>query len=105
MKEINAMAAKAKKPVIDRENPALGFLSIGAEEEKTPVKVADPSTVNVPEGFKLVPITETKTRRVQLVMKPSLYEKVKKAAHAEDLSFNDYVHRILEEAIKEGEAK
>jgi len=103
------MARKANNPVIDRSNPALNFLflSVSSEEEqKTPERedIARESAesslkgASILEGYKLVPITETKTRRVQLVMKPSLHKKVKVAVKEENLSFNDYVHRVLEEA-------
>ena len=57
--------------------------------------------IEIPDGYELVPYNETKTRRVQLVMKPSLHEKVKKAAYEANLSFNDYVHRVLELAVDE----
>ena len=56
------------------------------------------------EGYKLNPLyVETKKRRLQLVLKPSLYEKVKSGASKQGLSVNEYVHRILEEATKEEE--
>ena len=41
---------------------------------------------------------ETKSRRLQLVLQPSLYERVKKAAQNSDLSVNEYVHQILDQA-------
>lgn len=44
---------------------------------------------------------ETRTRRVQLVLAPSLYAKLKTAAHKQETSINDYIHSLLEENIKE----
>ena len=43
-------------------------------------------------------IRENKTRRVQLLMKPSLHETTKQKAQSLGLSFNDYVSMVLEEA-------
>lgn len=55
---------------------------------------------NIPDGYKLAPnLIETKTKRVQLVMQPSLYEKAKAAASKQGLSFNSYIHTVLEEAL------
>ena len=43
--------------------------------------------------------TEARTRRVQLLMQPSLYESVKQQAKEEGLSVNDYIHNRLAELI------
>ncbi len=57
----------------------------------------------VPQGFKINhALVETKSKRVQLLMQPSLHSRVKAAADAQGISFNDYVHRALERAL-EGE--
>lgn len=59
------------------------------------------SSEKAPEGYKLNPrYIETKTKRVQLVLQPSLYEEVKNAAKKTGLSFNEYVHRALHLALK-----
>ena len=71
------------------KNPALQFVS-GINTLKT----------DVSEGFKPNPaFIECKTKRVQLLMQPSLYERAKKQAEAEGLSFNSYIHKILEENL------
>ena len=55
-----------------------------------------------PEGYKLNPLyVETKSRRLQLLLQPSLYEKVKEQADQGGLSVNEFIHSTLEEAIKE----
>ena len=55
-----------------------------------------------PKGYKLNPLyVETKSRRLQLVLQPSLYDKVKAGAAAAGLSVNEYVHQILENATRE----
>ena len=50
---------------------------------------------------------EKRTRRVQLLLQPSLYKQIKKIATANDSSVNDVIHRILENALekKNSEAK
>lgn len=57
-------------------------------------------TVAPPAGYKVNPMfIETKTKRVQLVLQPSLFVKVKAAADGAGLSFNEYVHRILAASV------
>ena len=43
---------------------------------------------------------ETKSKRLQLLIQPSLLDKLKGKAKAEGRSVNDLVHSILEEALK-----
>ena len=90
-----------------KDNPALQFISSAAEEAGTPPAPAPkkaPTTAKAPEGYKLNPLyVETKSKRLQLVLQPSLLAKVKERAGEQGLSVNEYVHRILEEATKEGE--
>ena len=60
------------------------------------------TSLKAPEGFKVNPLyIETKTKRVQLVWQPSLFEKVKAASEAEGISINEYVHRVLRAAVGE----
>ena len=85
-----------------KDNPALQFISTAEEEEQevTPEKKA-PTTAKAPEGYKLNHLyVETKTKRLQLVLQPSLFDRVKKGAKQAGLSVNEYVHRILDEATK-----
>lgn len=95
-------------------NPALQFISEHKEEAVTPAikEPAEPvkekadiaaasRTEAVPEGFKPNPLyIEKKTRRLQMLMQPSLHAKVKEAADEAGLSVNDYIHRVLEEKLK-----
>lgn len=83
-------------------NPALSFISsesIAAVEGAAPLQ-ADTDTP--PEGYKINPkFVEIKSKRVQLVLQPSLYTRVKEASEAAGLSLNEYVHRLLDEATAE----
>lgn len=58
-------------------------------------------TVTAPQGYKVNhEVVETKSRRVQLLMQPSLYARLKDKAQEQGLSFNDFVHRALEKAAE-----
>lgn len=87
-------------------NPALSFITAPEIEESTE-QVQESAEVSVPAkipntppvGYKINPMyVETKSRRLQLVLQPSLYERVKKAAQKEGKSVNEYVHHILDQA-------
>lgn len=103
-----------------KDNPALQFISTPTEETqeddyKTGEEIAKGmATVTLaleeaelkkakkpPKGFKLNPLyVETKSKRLQLVIQPSLYSRVKKRAEEQGLSVNEYIHRTLDEATK-----
>lgn len=91
-----------------KNNPALQFISTPAEEEKQPVPQNQSEPVRkvststpVPAGYKLNPLfVETKTKRLQLVLQPSLYDRVKARATAEGVSVNEFIHRTLDEATR-----
>lgn len=94
------MATK-KKTFMD--NPALAFISADPDAEEREPQAPEISPERPPEGFKRNPLyVETKSRRLQLVLQPSLYNRVKAGAAASGLSVNEYVHQILEKATKEG---
>lgn len=85
----------AKKSFMD--NPALQYISSQPKEEQKP----EQAEAKKPKGYKVNPYyIETKSRRLQLVLQPSLYKKVKKAAQAKKLSVNEYVSRVLEQATE-----
>lgn len=93
-----------KKSFIDEINPAMSFISKQeTREEKTEPKPGRP-----PKHQKINPqyiemYVEKKDRRLQLVMKQSLYKKVKAQAKQEKQSINNYIHIVLENALKEKE--
>lgn len=94
-----------------KDNPATQFISAPSEElQQQPPENADsklPSseqhTEIPPRGYKHNPrFIETKSRRVQLVLQPSLYDKVKAKAQKSKISINEYIHQLLEADTKEG---
>lgn len=83
-------------------NPAMQFISTPAEETTTGAGEGVASTKDAPEGYKVNPLyIEKRSKRLQLLVQPSLYDKVKTQAETEGCSVNDYIHRVLEEAVKE----
>ena len=96
----------AKKKSFIGENPALQVISTAETEtqpeEREPMPAQPKPSQKPPKGYKLNPLyVETKSRRLQLVLQPSLYDKVKAGAAAAGLSVNEYVHQILENATRE----
>ena len=101
------MAKGFKEPKVNIA-PELQFMSretieavdgSAAAVENTP---APTGREKAPEGYKINPMyIETKSKRVQLVLQPSLYSRVKAAADAAGISFNEYCHRVLDDATRE----
>lgn len=108
----------AKKTFTDTVNPALQFITPTTDAPATPSKPprakrqpSKASSTNkapkvkanaAPEGYKVNPaFVETKSRRLQLLMQPSLHDRIKARAAAEGLSVNEYIHKALEEALGE----
>ena len=90
--------AQKKSFKADLTNPAMQFISTPAEERE-----ADATTVTAPapKGYKVNPLyIETRSKRLQLLIQPSLLDKLKGKAKAEGRSVNDLVHSILEEALR-----
>lgn len=82
------MAKKTFKDSIG--NPALQFISAPVAE----------SPAKAPAGYKANPqYVETKSKRVQLLVKPSTVEKLRARATAEGRSLNDLINSILEENV------
>ena len=100
------------KKTFKRSEPALAFIS-GAEEEKKPTKATPKKATasehpraktktkdgdKAPEGYKLAPqYVELKTKRVQLLVQPSLYEAVKAKASSLGISTNEAINEALRE--------
>lgn len=85
----------AKKKTFNLQNPALQFIST----QTNPIE--QNALHKAPEGYKQNPIyIEKKTRRLQLLMQPSLYNKLKARAQNNGCSVNDTLHVILAQALK-----
>lgn len=86
-----------KKTFKDGLNPAMQFLS-----KPTNLSTQAEAQGEVPEEYYLNPaLIEKKTRRVQALLKPSLYDLLKQKADKETGgSVNEALNQILEEALK-----
>lgn len=86
----------------DFKNPALNFIS---QESIDRVEAPAP-TGKAPEGYKPNPaFIETKSKRLQLLIKPSLHRDAKAVAEELGVSLNDFIHRAIQEATQNGEVK
>ena len=83
------------KKSFKRSEPALAFIS-GASEglEDTPPKAR--ASEAIPKGYKPNPAyIETKSRRVQALVQPSVYEAVKAKASSLGISTNEAINEAL----------
>jgi len=89
-----------KKSFKNDLSPAMQFIS-HTEEENADVNNEDfANEDSAPAGFKKNPLyVETKSKRLQLLMQPSLHEKLKKRAALENKSINDLIHSIIQQNI------
>lgn len=116
--------AKSFKDKIQQKtvNPALQFLTQPEEDKPRRLEreaVISPQTVEgskaktkgsaatstprkAPQAKRAIPQfdEETKSRRLQLLLTPSLYEAVKDKAAEERMSVNEYINSILKDATR-----
>jgi len=76
------------------KNPTELYLTGSEPVKETPVIEG----FVVPEGYKLV--KESKTQRMQLLVTPTLYGKLKAAAKESGETINGFCNRIFEEYLK-----
>lgn len=97
-----------------RNDPALAFVSAADDtagnlpdqqqaaglpdaEALAPMKHGAP-----PKGYRLNPeFIEVKSKRVQLVFRPSTYKAARAAAKRAGVSLNEYIHQLIEQATAE----
>lgn len=99
----------AKKSFMDSMNPAMQFIST-PEQPEAPApeaaREAEKGTLTPPPGYKVDPrFIETKSRRLQVLIQPSLHKRVQKAAKKKKRSVNDMISVLLEAALDAEEAK
>lgn len=71
-------------------NPALDFISAKPTEQETVIPLPHNAVVN-----------ETKSKRVQLLLYPSIYEAMKKKAESRGISLNELANEIMREHTAE----
>lgn len=83
-------------------NPAMSFISAESIEAVDGKNTTTPTgEVQAPAGYRVAPKTaEIKSRRVQILLQPTLYDAVKAKATEEGISFNEAVSTALKKYIK-----
>ena len=92
-----------------KTNPAMNFISTETIErvDGTPDSQATATTAihstgkkKAPTGYKPNPeYIETKSKRVQILVQPSLYADAKAVCEELGISLNDFIHRSIHEAV------
>lgn len=103
----------AKKSFMNKDNPAMQFISAPAAETETEAAVpvtaaapaakvmAEPAPRSESKDIFIPPRSgEHKTKRAQLLMTPSLHEKVVQKAASLNMSFNELVNLLLEKYVQ-----
>ncbi len=83
--KIDSDTQSPAQPVKASEKPPVAY-----DEEKLPQSYMLPKRKEV----------ATKSKRVQLLMQPKLHSQIKQLAQERGLSFNDFVHQILEDVAR-----
>jgi len=83
-------------------NPAMSFISqesIDKVDGKPEGTTSPTGTRKAPAGYKPNPeFIETKSKRVQILVQPSLHREAKAVADKLGISLNDFIHRAIQEA-------
>lgn len=89
------------KKSFTKNNPAIQFISDVKESPAEGQGVAAPQAQEpTPALFQYKKDDkETKTRRIQIVLRPSLAEKLKERARREGTSVNDFISQLLERTL------
>lgn len=86
-----------------KKNTAELFISAAEGQQPEPQQEGKAAAFTVPKGYRLE--KEYKSERMQLLVRPTTKETLKKAAAAKGVSMNDLVNTILDEyAEKLGDA-
>ena len=94
----------SKKSFADA-NPAMAFISTATEQENFSLTQPTKEELEAKESngvpMKMNPeFIETKSKRVQMLMQPSLYDAVKKEAKDKNISVNEMMHEILKNHVE-----
>lgn len=94
--------AKNSKSFKSENNPAMSFISkesIEAVDGKPEETTTPTGSRKAPAGYKPnQEYIETKSKRVQILVQPSLYAEAKAVSAELGISLNDFIHRAVQEA-------
>ena len=92
----------SKKNFTALDNPALAFISNASLSDVAEVKEATIEVARELPRVELAPIeTEARTKRVQLVVTPSLFDDLQILTKIKKTSLNNFTHKLLEESVRE----
>ena len=106
------MSKVTSEDVIDNSLQGINSeISHDTQQQEQPVKVSENTRQEapvvydeekLPQSYMLPKRKEvaTKSKRVQLLMQPKLHSQIKQLAQERGLSFNDFVHQILEDVAR-----
>lgn len=85
-----------------KDNPALSFITATKEEKVKTAPVNETvRSSKAPDGYKLNPeYIETKSKRVQLLLQPSVVDAIKALAKEKGLSMNEAVNEAIKEYLQ-----
>jgi hypothetical protein len=92
---------KTKKVNI-MENPALSYFSEPEPIATIPVEAVQTTEAPNKTAPRHIPprLTEARSKRLQCLIQPSLYARIKALADSRGVSVNDFIHTALEEVAK-----
>jgi hypothetical protein len=96
-KEIGKRLGRTEKSAMERYRNLLqiGFTSLDDQKPKSDTIATDNHVKEI--RYIIAPrTTEAKSKRLQLVVQPSLFDKVKHKADSCGVSVNDFIHQVLE---------
>lgn len=96
-KEIGKRLGRTEKSAMERYRNLLqiGFTTLDDQKPKTNTITTDNHVKEI--RYIIAPrTTEAKSKRLQLVVQPSLYDKVKHKADSCGVSVNDFIHQVLD---------
>ena len=85
-----------------RDNPALQFMSRPEETNReASVEVAEVREIRqvkeITDNFRVIPVAfEAKSKRFNMLMRPSVFVKLKRMSENKGTSVNDFMHTIME---------
>lgn len=95
--------SKTKKPFINEDNPVYNLISqtsLDVPDLPDQIPAIDPAPAAQPAPIHAPAKPETKTKRLQLVIRPSLYQAAKEKAAAHGISVNELVNQAIEAIVK-----
>lgn len=98
---MNKKELDIKGAISTATNPAMAYISVPDISEAEKETITDDKLAKAIEAYKLR--NEKKTKRVQMVFKPSVYNKAKAIAEEQGISFCEFVEVLINKSIGESE--